>query len=103
MRIAKAIGTGLIAAGVAVGTAGVASADDAGYLSDLNSHGMTYGAPVVGIASPASALRAGNDICANIRYSGNPRAGFNMLTNASIPDYMIEAAQRNLCPDTLGA
>lgn len=104
MRIAKAIGAGVIAAGVALGSAGVATADEASYLDALAAHGMTYGTGFlrpVGIASPAEAVRAGQDICANIKYSGDPRAGFNVVTNASVPDYMIESAQRELCPGTL--
>ena len=97
----KWLGAVVAAVAMMFGAAGVAHADEQSYLADLAAHGMTYGAPVTGIASPAMALRAGQDICNNIRYDGNPRAGFNMLTNASIPDYMIEGAQRELCPDTL--
>ena len=100
-RIARVAGVGAAAVGLLFGAAGVASADDASYLRQLDANGMTYGAPVVGISSPALAIRAGNDICTNIRYGGNPRAGFNMLTNASVPDYMISAAQHELCPDPL--
>ncbi|MFL0278105.1 hypothetical protein [Mycobacterium sp. SMC-19] len=101
-RVARTAGIGIAALGMLLGTAGVASADEQSYLDSLAAHGMTYGAPVIGIASPALAIRGGNDICANIRYSGDPRAGFNPLTNASIPDYMIDAAQHELCPETLG-
>ena len=91
----------VLALGLMLGPAAAASADEQSYLDDLSSHGMTYTPGVMGLASPAMAIRGGNDICANLRYSGDPRAGFNMLTNASIPDYMIKAAQENLCPDTI--
>lgn len=104
-RIAQVagIGIGIAALGSLLGTAGAAHADEQSYLVVLSEHGMMYGGTIAGIASPAAAIRAGNDICANIKYSGNPRAGFNMLTNASIPDYLIDAAQHELCPNTLGA
>jgi len=109
MRIAKAIGAGVIAAGMAVGagviaagmavgTAGVASADEQGYLDWLDSHGYTYG---VLHGTPSTALLQGQLICNNIRYSGDPRAGLPPINSAVTPDYLIEGAQRELCPDTL--
>lgn len=100
-RVARAVGIGAAAAGLLLGTAGVALADDQSFVDGLAAKGMTYGAPITGIASPAQAVKGGHMICDNIRFSGDPRAGFNSITNASIPDYMIDAAQHELCPDTL--
>lgn len=100
------VGVGVCVVGLAVGTAGVASASEQSYLRVLDENGMQYvGSGLftnpAGIASPAEALRGGRMVCDNIRYSGDPRAGFNTLTNLSIPDYLIDAAQHELCPDTL--
>ena len=55
----------------------------------------------MGIPSPAQAIRLGHIICDNIKYSGDPRAGFNFVSNAGVPDYLIDGAQHELCPDTL--
>ena len=99
-RIAQVAGIGAAAVGLLFGSAGVASADDRGYLDDLAAHGMTYGG-WMGIPSPAQAIRLGHIICDNIKYSGDPRAGFNFVSNAGVPDYLIDGAQHELCPDTL--
>lgn len=96
----RMLGVAAVAAGLLAWSAGVAQASEQGYLDTLSANGMTYGG-WFGIASPAEAIRAGNAVCANIKYSGNPRAGFNLLTNNSMPDYLIAAAQHELCPDTL--
>ncbi len=103
--MARAAGIGVAAAGLLIGTAGVAQADERSFLDSLAAQGMTYGGASfigVGFSAPAQAVSAGREICDNIRFSGDPRAGFNYLMNASVPDYMIEAAQQELCPSTLG-
>lgn len=81
--------------------AGVAHADEQSYLDGLAAHGMTYGgASIIGIGfgAPSQAVKAGQMVCDNIRFSGDPRAGFNMLMNASVPDYLIDVARSELCP-----
>lgn len=97
-RIAQAGGVVAAALGLLLGVAGTAHADDKGYLDWLASNGYTYG-PLTG--TPSTALLQGNLVCNNIRYSGDPRAGFNPISNSITPDYLIEGAQRELCPDTL--
>ncbi|ULP48024.1 DUF732 domain-containing protein [Mycolicibacter virginiensis] len=104
-RIARTAGIGIPALGLLLGTAGTVHADEQSFLDGLAAHGMTYGGAasmVIGLVSPAEAVQIGRMICDNIRFSGDPRAGFNMYMNASVPDYMIDVAQHELCPDTLG-
>lgn len=99
----RVIGVGLAALGLMLGTAGVASADEQSYLAALDAHGFTYGGASfigVGFSAPSQAVQAGRMICDNIRFSGDPRAGFNYLMNASVPDYMIDVAHSELCPTT---
>lgn len=68
----------------------------ASYLNYLDENGIGYYDN-----SPASRLAIGHAICDNIRYSGNPRAGFNLVSNAMVSQQLIDAAQHELCPDTL--
>ncbi|WP_067976626.1 DUF732 domain-containing protein [Mycolicibacter icosiumassiliensis] len=88
-----------VSLGLTLGAEGTATADDRGYLDWLAANGYTYG-PLTG--TPSTALLQGNLVCNNIRYSGDARAGFNPISNSITPDYLIEGAQRELCPDTLG-
>ncbi|ULP48029.1 DUF732 domain-containing protein [Mycolicibacter virginiensis] len=98
-RIAKALSAGAAAAGLLLGTAGVASADDQSYMDYLFARGFTYHP---GASAAWQTIQWGQAVCANIRTDGNPRAGFNAISNAMLTDLMIEAAQHELCPDTLG-
>ena len=95
-RITKTLGTGVAAAGLLLGTAGVAHADEQSYLDQLNETGAvnTY-------SSSAIRLKVGRAICDNIRLDGDPRAGFNYITNARVTQQLIDIAQHELCPDTL--
>ena len=97
-RIAQAVGIGAAAVGLMLGAAGVAGADDQGYLNWLDRNGYAYG---ILTGTPSTALLQGNLVCNNIRYSGNARAGFNPIANSITPDYLIDGAQHELCPDTL--
>ncbi|PQM53727.1 hypothetical protein C5U48_02645 [Mycolicibacter virginiensis] len=95
-RIAKALSAGAAAAGLLLGTAGVAQADDASYLRYTDEHGITYYDN-----APSSRLAVGRVICDNLRFGGDPRAGFNFVSNAMVSQPLIDAAQRELCPETL--
>lgn len=97
MRIAKAAVTGTAALGLLLGTAGVAQADEQSYLDQLNETGAGSF-----YSSSANRLTMGRKICDNIRLDGDPRAGFNYVTNAAVSQQMIDIAQHELCPDTLG-
>lgn len=74
-----------------------AHADDQSYLKYLNDHGIS----IAGTSGPFGLLSAGRAVCDNLRAGADPRAGMNILTAALIPDGVVEAAQRELCPDTL--
>lgn len=81
-----------------LGTAGVASADEQSYMDYLFSHGFTYHP---GASAAWQTIEWGHAVCANARNDGNPRAGFNPISNMMLTDLMIEGAQKELCPDTL--
>ncbi len=92
-RITKAAGIGVAAAGLLIGTAGVAQADRDSYIRVLEEHGP--------VTDPTMQFNKGKLICENLRAGEDARASFNPITNAFTPDYMIEAAQHELCPDTV--
>ncbi|ORW09834.1 hypothetical protein AWC16_14970 [Mycolicibacter longobardus] len=99
-RIAWTVGIAVGLLGLLLGTAGTASADEQSYLDYLFSHGWTYHYDV---SSATSAIKGGHIICDNIRWNGGPRNGVNPFMAASLDDLMIEAAQHELCPDTVEA
>lgn len=79
--------------------AGPVLADDASFLGYLNTHGFTPGAPADWM--PDINVKNGHHLC------GQLRAGFPLedLRASMSPRYtvMIEAAQHEICPDTLGS
>ncbi|WP_085265330.1 DUF732 domain-containing protein [Mycolicibacter longobardus] len=97
-RIAKKLSAGVAAAGLLLGTAGVATADDQSYLDYLFAHGFTYHP---GVQSPEAAINIGHGTCDNLHRTGDARHGLSPISNAIIPNVMIEGAQHELCPDTL--
>ncbi len=97
--IAQSAGIGFAALGLLLGTAGTAQADEQSYMYYLFARGFTYHP---GASAAWQTIQWGQSVCANIRTDGNPRAGFNAISNAMLTDLMIEAAQHELCPDTLG-
>ncbi|QZA09622.1 DUF732 domain-containing protein [Mycolicibacter heraklionensis] len=97
-RIAKVLNAGVAAAGLLLGTAGVAQADEQSYLDQLNETGAANV-----YSSSANRLTIGRKICDNIRLDGDPRAGFNYVTNAKVSQQLIDIAQHELCPDTIGS
>lgn len=76
--------------------AGPARADDQSYVRYLNDHGIA-----IGVNSPSIQLAAGRMICDNVRAGADPRAGMNFLDRGLVPDAAVDAAQHQLCPDTL--
>lgn len=101
MGWARRISVAVAAAAVVLLGAAPAHADDAGYLQYLNSHGYTAqyagGEPI----PPVSARTLGHMICENLHTSRT----VEQLTPhyPSWPQFplMAEAAQHELCPDTL--
>lgn len=94
-----AAGIGIAALGMLFGTAGVAHADEQSYMDYLFAHGFTYHP---GASAVWQTVEWGNAVCANLRTDGDARAGFNPVSNMMLTDVMIEGAQHELCPDTLG-
>ncbi|QZA09624.1 DUF732 domain-containing protein [Mycolicibacter heraklionensis] len=98
-RIAKALSAGVAVMGLLFGAAGMAQADEQSYMDYLFAHGFTYhrGAD----AAPVT-IEWGHWVCDKIHRAGNPRDGLILLDNLPLTDVMIEGAQHELCPDTLG-
>ncbi len=92
----KWLGVVVAAAAILFGSAGVASADEQSYLRRLDASGVGYYDN-----SASSRLAAGHVICDGARHSGNPRTGFNFVSNAMVSQQLIDIAQQELCPDTL--
>ena len=80
-----------------VALAAPAHADDQSYIRYLNDNGIA-----IGVNSPAIQLQAGRMVCDNLRAGADPRAGMNVFDRALVPDPAVDAAQHQLCPDTLG-
>lgn len=97
-KIAVGAVAGVAALGLLVGTAGPAHADEQSYMDYLFAHGWNYR---FGISAPSHAIGLGHMICDNIHWNGGPLNGFNGLTQAVVDGTMIDAAQHELCPDTL--
>jgi len=81
---------------VALTLAAPAAGDDQSYIRFLNDHGIA-----IGVNSPAIQLQAGRMVCDNLRGGADPRAGMNFLDRGLVPDAAVDAAQHQLCPDTL--
>ncbi len=106
-RIAAVVTTALAAGALAVAPA--AHADDAGYLARLNASGVPIPVP------DSVRLSSGRYVCAQLRmynHTGTYRAGtsngdlIRQLTNTfyfspEAAQTEIDAAQAELCPDTL--
>lgn len=71
-------------------------ADDQSYVRFLNDHGIG-----IGVNSPAIQLQAGRMVCDNLRAGADPRAGMNFLDRGLVSDAAVDAAQHELCPDTI--
>lgn len=81
------------------GGAGVAQADDESYLAYLRDHGYNW--PPV---PPGAQLNGGRIICDALRGGQTPEqvaASYNRFPSI-MPAGWIEAAQHELCPETLG-
>jgi hypothetical protein len=83
-------------AAVAIGWAPTSHADDQAFMNDTQDVFM----------DPNAKLAAGYHVCSDMR-AGMPRqaalhdgfAGFNLVNGANVK--IVDAAQRDLCPDTL--
>ncbi len=83
-------------------TAAPAHADDKSYLSYLESHGFKYqNSP--GLTTPSGAVKFGQIICENLRRGRPAKDRFGTKVAAGISKVVIDAAQHEMCPDTLAA
>ncbi|MGB3893668.1 MAG: DUF732 domain-containing protein, partial [Mycolicibacter sinensis] len=79
-----------------------AQADEKGYLSYLDSRGFKYqNSP--GLITPSGAVKAGELICQNLRRGRPARDRFDKKIADGIPKLMVDAAQNEMCPETLAA
>ena len=94
-RVTKLLGVGLCATGMLLGSAGVASADDASFVSAVRGGGIW-----TSYMSDSTMIGLGHIMCSSLRdgssldmVAGYPRGvdGHGIAV----------AAQRELCPDTL--
>lgn len=74
-------------------SAPVAHADDASYLAALNAAGVPM------IHGDQGAIAGGNTICDQLRSTGAVSVSFGLMS--AWRGQIIDAAQRELCPDTL--
>lgn len=79
-----------------------AHADDKSYLSYLESHGFKYqNSP--GLITPAGAVKFGEIICQNLRRGRPARDRFDKKIADGISKVVVDAAQNEMCPDTLAS
>ncbi len=95
-RIAKVLSAGVAAAGLLLGTAGVATADDASFVAAVHGKGIW-----TGIMSDSTLIGLGHIMCSSLR------DGSSLETVAGYPrgadgQGIAVAAQQELCPDTVG-
>jgi hypothetical protein len=97
MRIAI---TAAIAACIAalIATAPPARADDQSFFKYLEAHGQSTTAWP---HSPGKFLTVGHEICTNLHSGADPLAGSSPIDRATWGPIGVEAAQHELCPDTL--
>ncbi|WP_133055897.1 DUF732 domain-containing protein, partial [Mycolicibacter longobardus] len=79
-----------------------AQADEKSYLSYLESHGFKYqNSP--GLTTPAGAVKFGEIICQNLRRGRPAKDRFGTKVADGVTKVVIDAAQHEMCPDTLAA
>jgi hypothetical protein len=94
------ISTGAAVAVATIMSAASAQADDQSYLNYLMSQGFQYH---VNVETPARAISMGEGICTSLRFNGDPISRIDHKISESVNDVMVDAAQHELCPDTLNA
>ena len=86
------------AVGAALMVAAPAHADDQSFLNYLEAHGQSTTAWPY---SPGKFVMIGQMICTNIHSGADPLAGASPIDRATWGPVGVEAAQHELCPDTL--
>ncbi|ORW09835.1 DUF732 domain-containing protein [Mycolicibacter longobardus] len=103
-RIAKALSAGVVAAGLVIGTAGVASADARSFLDLVHANGLPDRYGYFGNMGDSETLMIGRMTCDGIRAGIPAEEAMPKSTwdTAHLRPMMIDAVQHELCPDTLG-
>ncbi|MBS9534671.1 DUF732 domain-containing protein [Mycobacterium sp. M1] len=83
-----------------ISVAAPAQADDASFLKYLDTHGFKY-QNQPGLTTPAGAVQFGGIICQNLRRGRPAKDRFGTKIASGISQTLIDAAQHELCPDTL--
>jgi Protein of unknown function (DUF732) len=81
-----------------IATASPAHADDQSFLNYLEAHGQSTTAWPY---SPGKFVMVGHMICTNLHSGADPLAGASPIDRATWGQIGVEAAQHELCPDTL--
>jgi poly(3-hydroxybutyrate) depolymerase len=98
MRIAIIPVIAMCSAAALIATASPARADDQSFLNYLEAHGQsTTQFPY----SPGKFVMIGHMICTNLHSGADPLAGASPIDRATWGPIGVEAAQHELCPDTL--
>ncbi|MGB6205082.1 DUF732 domain-containing protein, partial [Mycolicibacter algericus] len=77
-----------------------AQADEKSYLAYLESHGFKY-QNTPGLNSSSGAVKFGEIICQNLRRGRPAKDRFGKSIADGIPKVVIDAAQNEMCPETL--
>ena len=85
-------------AAAGIGLASPAHADDQSFLNYLEAHGQSTTAFPY---SPGKFVMIGQMICTNLHSGADPLAGASPIDRATWGSIGVEAAQHELCPDTL--
>ena len=81
-----------------IATASPARADDQCFLKYLEAHGQSTTAWPM---SPAQFVILGHGICTNLHAGADPLAGTSPIERVTWGPIAVEAAQHELCPETL--
>lgn len=87
-----------ITTATAILSAPSARADDQGFLAYLEAHGQSTTAYPY---SPGKFVMVGHMICTNLHAGADPLAGASPIDRALWGAVGVDAAQHELCPDTL--
>ncbi|ORW88546.1 DUF732 domain-containing protein [Mycolicibacter terrae] len=88
--------------GTLIFAAAPAQADEKGYLGYLESHGFKYQSSP-GLSTPSGAVKFGEIICQNLRRGRPARDRFDKKIADGISKVVVDAAQNEMCPETLAA
>lgn len=75
-----------------------AHADDQSFLAYLEAHGQSTTAYPF---SPAMMVQSGHSVCVNLHAGSDAMAGTSWIIRSTWGPIVVEAAQHELCPDTL--